>query len=571
MDSFPTANTIFAKIAHSTIDRPRMRTHFLSLLNLFGITGYAENNRRKMISLAERGVNPFDKETVPKGFSGIYPEMSFSILFEKADGPIAQRAAKIVLATLKYRQALLENSLEQETSGGTIIDNYRNHNLFGRVANIRKTGLLRWNKDIKQCKNSSHIVVAVSGAFYKLDVIDNRGSTKAAETMLSNIKSIIRAAERDKSRTKPYGVITTNITRSSEDIFYADRLDDSIRTIDEAIFLLAIDNINTPADENEAAEDLHIRSYHNRDYRKSLQIVVLENGYSGATINLFSEIEGVLAARFASWVGTCAREIPQIIADETPDVVIRLEFETIDFDKLPISRLKRKIARYVCDLPLIKKIEAIGRDGIKQLNVSPDAFFHAAAHLAYYEKFKRVPAVHNFADIRSIKFGSITRYLSTTDELTAFLENQTRPALVKAFDAHRRAIAVIKSGDYPLHYAYYYLYIGDGLKPVLGLILFKLFSPDSFRKYISPDIGASNIPALPGIYCVGRFGTFFKAARKNCLAGHYLIFPDHIKICFLSREKSFLQTWEFDRALREAVMKLKRILSQSSPREGREP
>jgi Choline/Carnitine o-acyltransferase len=562
MDSFPTADSIFAKIADSTIATPHKKACFLSLLNFFGITVYAERNRRRMISLAERGINPFDIDTVPKGFSGIYPEMSVSILFEKVDGPIEQRAAKLVLSTLKYRQALLENSLEQETSGGTVIDNYRNHNFFGRVANIRRAGLLKWTKNIKQCKNSSHIVVAVNGVFYKLDVIDNSGSIKAAETILSNIQSVIRAAARDKNSAKPYGIITTNITPSSEDIFYADGLDDSIRTIDEAIFLLAIDSASVPTDENQAAADVHIRNHCNRDYRKSLQIVVLENGFSGATINYFAEIEGVFAARFASWVGSCAREFPQISAGETPDEVVRLEFEKIDFDKLPIAKLKRKIAGYVCDLPLIKKINAIGKDAIKQLNVSPDAFFHAAAHLAYYEKFKRIPAVHNFVDIRSIKFGSITRYLSTTDELTAFLKDQTRSALLKAIDAHRRTIAVIKSGDYPLHYAYYYLYISEGLKPVLGLILFKLFSPDVLRKYVSPDIGASNIPALPGIYCMGRFGAFFKAARRNCLAGHYLIFPDHIKTCFLASERSFLESWQFDRSLEDAIIKLKRILSQ---------
>ena len=51
--------------------------------------------------------------------------MSVSILFEKTDGPIAQRAAKLVLATLKYRQALLENSLERETIGETVVDNAR--------------------------------------------------------------------------------------------------------------------------------------------------------------------------------------------------------------------------------------------------------------------------------------------------------------------------------------------------------------------------------------------------------------------------------------------------------------
>ena len=130
-----------SRIAEATIDGPRKKKRFLWLLKRLGILSYAEENRRKMISLAERGINPFDIDTVPKGFSGIYPEMSVSILFERMDGSIAQRAAKIVLATLAYRQALLENSLEQETSSGAVIDNSRSHNFFGRTANIRRAAL----------------------------------------------------------------------------------------------------------------------------------------------------------------------------------------------------------------------------------------------------------------------------------------------------------------------------------------------------------------------------------------------------------------------------------------------
>jgi hypothetical protein len=561
MDSFPPADTIFAKVAQTTIDDPRSQRRFLFLLNLFGITGCAEDNRRKMIALAERGINPFDIDTIPKGFGGVYPEMSVSILFDRMDGPIAQRAAKLVLATLAYRQALLENALEQETRGGTVIDNSRSHNFFGRVANIRRTGPLKWTKEVKHCRTSSHIVVAVDGAYYKLDVLDGSGATIAAGRILSGIQSIMRAAASEDARLKPYGATTTHITRASEAIFYAKALDPSIALIDEAIFLLAIDTRNLPADENAAGQDLHIRNHDNRDFRKSLQVVAMENGYCGATINFFAEIEGVSAARFASWVSSRARNMPPIISEGNSDAAVALEFATIDFDSLPLRKLKGKIARYSCRLPLIKKIDAIGRDELKALRVSPDAFFHAAAHLAYYETFNKLPSVHNYADMRGIKFGSIARYLSTTEQMVDFLRKQTRAALLDAFEAHGKAIAVIKSGDYPLHYAYFYVYAAGGFKPVLAMILFKAFVPDVFRKYVSPDIGASNIPALPGIYCVGRFGTFFKTARKNCLAGHYLIFPDHIKICFPASNESFLEAWQFDRALTNAIIKLKRILS----------
>jgi hypothetical protein len=561
MELFPAPDLVFKRFAELAISGRRKKNFFLKSLKLLGITSFAEKSRQKMIALAERGINPFDIDTVPNIFSGVYPEFSFSILFDKTSDPIAQRAAKLVFATLRYRQSLVDGSLEKEMSGGTVIGNDRNHNLFGRVANIRKTGL-KWNKNIRCCKNSTHIVVAVNGAFYKLDVIDGAGAVIAVEDILNGIGSIIHAAGQDKNPSKPYGVMTANIIRSAAGIFYADPLDESIKAIDEAIFLLGIDTIERPTDENEASQNLHVRNNYNRDYRKSLQLVVLESGFSGATFNLFAEVEGVLAAKFSCWINSYAKNIPYVIAVNKPNRYAKLEFETIDFGKYPLGKMKRKIAKYTCNLPLIKKIDAIGRDGIKKLNVSPDAFFHAAAHLAYFERFKKIPSMHNLVDMRGIKFGSITRYLSTTDELIAFLENQTKTALLNAFDAHKEKVRVVKSGDNPIHYVYYYLYTTMGLKPMLAIIVFRVFVPDLFTKHISPDIWASNIPASPGIYCVGRFGMFFKAARKNCLAGHYLLFADHIKTCFLSNERSFLECWEFDRTLNDAMVKLIQILSR---------
>ena len=560
MDLFPAPESVFSSFAGSAIANPRKRKLFLSLLNLLGITGYAEKNRQRMIALAERGINPFDVDTVPHNFSGVYPELSVSFLLEKNDGDIAQRAAKLTFAALKYREALLDNSLEKEISGETVIDNRRSHNLFGRVANVRKAGL-KWSKEVKDCKSASHIVVAVNGAYYKLDVIDSSGAVMAAGKLLHGISLIMRAAAQDKRALKPYGLLTANTTKPSAEIFHADKLDDSVRIIDQAIFLLALDSVNAPADENQAAQHLHLDNYHNRDYRKSLQIVVLENGFSGATINFFAEIEGVFAARFASWISVHARNLPQLIAETTGYEPCKLEFETIDFDRVPMDEMRAKLRKYSCDVPLIKKIDGIGKQGIKDLNVSPDAFFHAAAHLAYYAKFKRIPSVHNFVDMRGIKFGSITRYLSTTKEMVEFLEKPSKPALLEAFDAHRKAVGAVKSGDYPLHYAYYYLYTSAGIKPVLAITLFKLFVPDILTKHVSPDIWASNIPALDGIYCVGRFGTFFKLARRNCLAGHYMLFPDHIKTCFLSNEVGFIESWQFDQALKGAMLQLRQMLS----------
>ena len=136
----------------------------------------------------------------------------------------------------------------------------------------------------------------------------------------------MQAAAEDKSAPKPYGLITANMAKSTAGIFYADNPDESVKTIDEAIFLIAIDTKGYPADENAAAQDINIRNNHNRDYRKSLQLVVLQNGYSGATCNFFAGVEGVLAARFASWINFICKDNPADRCGKEADPLLKTEF-----------------------------------------------------------------------------------------------------------------------------------------------------------------------------------------------------------------------------------------------------
>ena len=54
-------------------------------------------------------------------------------------------------------------------------------------------------------------------------------------------------------------------------------------------------------------------------------------------------------------------------------------------------------------------------------------------------KFEFLPDAkcNNDLYIRGIKFGSITRYLTTTGEMAEFLQSQTKPALLNACRAHK--------------------------------------------------------------------------------------------------------------------------------------
>lgn len=555
MDAFPASEQVLQGFATEAIDNPRRRQTFLSALKWFGIVRKADEKREQMIALAHRGINPFDLETVPGNFHGLYPELSFSVLFEPKSSNQLQRAAAVCHVALEYRAWLLQDSNPEGMS--------RHLNLFGRAVNAQRIGF-RWQKQVVDCSTSRHIVVAINGAYYALDVLDSTGDIADVHEIHEQLKAMA-LLEKGRRGGLSYGALTAVVTRETQTLFDScPSLDPAIQAIDEALFLLSLDSHEVANDDQSCGAAIHGGWGEGRDYRKALQLIVLANGRSGATFNLLAEVEGVTAAQFSARINdrSQACEASTVPHPSAP------RFAPLDLEPVrkavsakTVAAIVRSINAHHCVVQQIRRIDGIGSRAIKALGVSPDAFFHAAAHLAYLERFGKAPAIHNFVDVRTLKFGSISRYLTTTPEMLTFLRDQTKSNLLNAFKAHKDKTARVKAGDHPMHHVFHYLFSTPSLMMLPALLLFWLFVPNIVTRYFSPDIWASNIPALKGLSCLGRFGMRFTYARKHCLAGHFLLFPEHVEICFASKEDALLQTWQFHHALRDSMENTRKILT----------
>jgi hypothetical protein len=520
---------------------------------------HAEERRLQLLAIAARGDNPYDADTASFRFLGVYPEISFSVLLEGNEADYLLRAAKLVYATLQFRRALLCDEIDKERHGDVIFDNSRYHHLFGRVVDIDRCGG-RWNKQVRDVGNSRHIVVVVRGRFYPIQVLAENGEIIDLAELRSRLIAVVSRA-RDPNYV-PFSVLTAAVTRDTIELFNNCRSDPSIRIVDEALFVLAIDVDDYCKDDNEAANAIHIGGYRNRDYRKSLQLVVLASGRAGIVCNLFAGVEGVIATRFASWIALHEQILPEVGNGDPSETIDPLEFQGMR--NLPygsiVDILERKICKLICELPLIQRIDTIGKDRIKDLHVSPDGFFHAALHWSFNERFRRLPAVHNFADMRAVRYGSAIRYLSTTPQVAKFVAKPSRATLLQAAEAHRRRAVAVKSGNHPFHFVFFYYRNGSRTRALIALALMYIFVPDFIAKHRSPDVLASNVPGLPGIVCLGRFGVYFRYAGSNSLAGHYMLFPDHITICFTSNNCRILDSWQIHTSLSSAMTKMEELL-----------
>ena len=108
-----------------------------------------------------------------------------------------------------------------------------------------------------------------------------------------------------------------------------------------------------------------------------------------------------------------------------------------------------------------------------------------------------------------------------------------------AIDAHRKMIKEQKAGlDEFYHVGMMLLKLVNEFRlsfiaiPLLVMIM-TLCIRDFSHRFLFLDLWASQIPAKPGLDIAGRGSVFLSFLPKDSLAGHYMIYPEHIDICFL--------------------------------------
>ncbi|MBL8212050.1 MAG: choline/carnitine O-acyltransferase [Bryobacterales bacterium] len=539
--AFPAADVVIDQLAELAISDPGRRTVFRRAMSLLGVVRHCEKTRLRMIALAKQGINPFDQETIDPIFKVLYPELSFSGVMEDGDNNPFVRAGKLVYATLQGKDEARDNTA-------------RESHLYGRTVALYRRGLGLRKRFVDNAKSET-IVVATAGRFYEVRVYEN-GRPLSPGRLTATFQAIAADAQ-SHPEDSGHGALTGFVDRGTLAAVHDNPHDEGIRRIDSALFLLALDLDAAPEDIGALGSQIHIGGYCNRDYRKALQLVVCGNGKAGAVFSLFAGVEGVTGARFLSAIANVAAALPKgaDLAAPAPFTVIGLRAYP-ELTRKAAVRLESAMATAAYS----HRIDAIGKDRIKALGVSPDAFLHTAVHLAYKRHFGRTPEAYNFIDLSTQQFGSISRYPCTTETLRRFLEEPTRANLLAAFAAHKEAIAETRRGNHPLHYAYHYVFASPGIMALVAILLFTALIPRFNSRFLLPDLWMSNIPASPGLVSMCRHGMTLGFVRRQAYTCHYLLFPDHIRVNVSAREEADLEAWPVQEGLQEAFRTLEAIL-----------
>lgn len=544
--AFPAAAVVIQQLAELAVPTPARRSLLLRTMSLFGVVRHCEKTRVRMMALARQGINPFDQETIDPIFKGLYPELSFSGVIEDGDIDPFVRAGKLVYATLQCK----EQAQGKEA---------RDCHLYGRTVTLYRRGFGLRKRFIDH-PDSETIVVATGGRYFEVRVYEN-GTALSPARLAATFRAIAEEARRHPG-DNGHGALTAFVDRGTIAAVHDNPHAEGIGRIDSSLFLLALDLDSAPADIAALGRQVHIAGFSNRDYRKALQLVVCGNGKAGAVFSLFAGVEGVTGAKFLSTIATSAAAIPPPAEDSAP-----APFTAIGLRAHPelTGRARARLSQAIASAAYSHRLDGIGKDRIKALGVSPDAFLHTATHLAYKRHFERTPEAYNFIDLSTQRFGSISRYPCTTEALRTFLQEPTRANLLAALAAHKEAIADIRRGNHPLHYAYHYVFASPGIMALITILLFTALIPRFNARFLLPDLWMSSIPAAPGLVSLCRHGMKLAFVRKHAYTCHYLLFPDHIRVNVSARDEADLQAWPVKEGLQEAFRTLESILKYDRP------
>jgi hypothetical protein len=476
--------------------------------------------------------------------SYFYPDYNATfVLTPTGENAPARSAAQMVDGALKFREDAIQNRLEPEFERDKPLDMAIYQKLFSRVA-LTKHVHGRFVQQDTDFEPTDYIVVFARGFPYRLKCIHGDKALSYPD-LHQGIAAIIEHAKTRTGETPGiFGMLTAFMNKKHGRLLteFAESNGEILDIINAALFTLSIDLESKPETTDATLRAINCDNYLNRDNRRSMCIVVTGNGRAGIIVNPHTGVGGVVSARFTDFLYTNAVAIQQDDfpegsppAAEPLELKVSKAWEESLFDSKAVadSRL------YPSDEQSVFTIAGVGHNDFRARKISSDASVHCALNLAYLRSFGKMPTTGNFISLRNFKHGDIYRYVCSTEEMDAFMQNPGTETMRAAIDAHRALVKEQKKAEDDFYQVGMMLlklvsefHLPFATVPTLILIL-SLFIRDFVHRFLALDLWASQIPTKPGLAIAGRGSVFMSFIQRDSLAGHYMIYDDHIDICFL--------------------------------------
>ncbi len=280
--------------------------------------------------------------------------------------------------------------------------------------------------------DARHIVVLSKGWVYSLDVLSPEGTPEPAERIEKSLRAIVEESASEPC-IEPIGILTTldrnRWARGREELSAA-HPDNAglLQTLETALFALCLDDV-APQDSTHVARVMMHGDGKNRWFDKSFQLVACPNGVYGVNAE-HSGLDG-------SIIGTMLNIITRQSFDhdwrdtvEGECRVRRLSFQLDDTVRGLIKEADRDFAAMVDDTRVkVLIFRGFGKNGIKKLQISPDAFVQMALQRAQHRLFGKCFSTYEPVMTRRFLHGRTEAVRTVTEESVAFVDAMASDAV----------------------------------------------------------------------------------------------------------------------------------------------
>lgn len=377
---------------------------------------------------------------------------NFNILLNRVQQPQPQLAGKICFLMREFYHKMIDETLEPQFFKGNPLDMGQYTKLFRsmRMPQKNRDGFYVADYD----KKANHVLVLYNNNFYQVPVTNEEGIPYSAEAISSAIEAKVF---RDKRDGVNVGVFTTAERNEAAEIY--DKLkrstvnDHNLQLIADSLFILSFNRVSETSEE--ALENLMLHPG-NKYFDKTIQIVITKHGDIGLNIE-HSAVDGMTISTVVSHIyeGIHKEHRQTSCISEQPEVQ-KLEWEITHEMEERLEQLEETYFEKTKELSLLTTtFTDFGKEKIKELRLSPDAFFHMALQLAQYRTYGEFRSVYEPVSVGHFLEGRTECARAISVEKRTLVEaiesgeesNETLYSLMQAAsDAHSARIKECQKG-----------------------------------------------------------------------------------------------------------------------------